>query len=295
MKMWDLNEPSEKPSAKSPPSATSPNRGGARPSACEYSTTTLKYRDAHYDAGGNGLSSTIASPAPIYGPPPGLPPLGGYIASTPSGSYHTAPSTAWTVTSASSRASSSAGSRPTSDGGSIGGTPTPSEIHGVESMTPPPDIETAMGEELDVDDSEWETAADDRGPYETPAESAEDPNEDLWATWKPAEPAKPKDDVICQEHGPLCKKGICRVYKRQLREAERKKQEEERATASEKKKTNKKTRTKPQYVQKPQYVEKPPNLRPRAGLYFRFCPVYLTDTVNLLQYHLHHVQRWNLR
>ena len=208
------------------------------------------------------VAPPLIAPTPIYGPPPGLPSLGGYVWNTPLGSYHAAPSTVWSVTSASSRSSSPAGS---SNGGSIGGTPTPSECYDVESVTAPVDIVSAM-EALSVDDNLCETATDDweMSPhaYEAPPAT----NEDLWATWeKPEEPTRPKRNLACTVHGPLCVRGICAEYKRQ----ERGGQGRGRTESAEKRKMNIKTQ------KRHQCVEKPSNLRPRGGSYLFPLPSIL--------------------
>ncbi|KAF7977947.1 hypothetical protein HWV62_11802 [Athelia sp. TMB] len=49
----------------------------------------------------------------------------------------------------------------------------------------------------------------------------------LWDDYDPEPKSAEKDELLCMDHGKICKKGICKTYHRQLKEAERAKKEAE--------------------------------------------------------------------
>lgn len=198
----------------------------------------------------------IAAPTPGYGPPPGLEHV--KLSSGPgsgSGSGSNPPrspdSSAWTVTSGSSRTTSAAGSSRKSGGESVGRTPTHTEVpDGASVRDPFDDFEEDMAG-LRVAPDAWEATTDGWGEgqfdYNQEAYGAPDdsePVENLWADYTPEKEKPPAPETMCPEHGKLCKKGICGVYKKQMRALERQREADAREEAIAAKKANKKGKKK---------------------------------------------------
>jgi hypothetical protein len=186
----------------------------------------------------------LAAPAPGYGPPPGLEVL------SPSDSTSTRSDT-WTVTSVSSRTPSVNGSSWTSDGGSIGQTPAQTDFGDGFPTADAVDLEDDMAE-LRIHPDAWEVTTDGWGTGEFDYNQAaygapedEEPQENLWADYAvPVQPVMLEPEIMCKVHGKLCSKGICKEYKRQLREIERQKEIKAREEAEAQKKANKKNKKK---------------------------------------------------
>ena len=144
----------------------------------------------------------------------------------------------------SSRTVSAASASDESDGGSIGETPAQSDF-----AEDPYDLDDEF-EDMYISPDAWENTTDgwatgkfDYNQSQYGDDFDKEPTENLWADY-PAETPAPAPVVLCKVHGKLCKKGICREYKRQLREAERMKEAEEKARAEAEKKANRKNKKK---------------------------------------------------
>ena len=112
-------------------------------------------------------------------------------------------------------------------------TPVTPESAGIERAMSSLNLSNDPSAEDDQDfDDDWgmpiaTSVSNDTDFYST---ATEEVVENLWADYgtKQQVPEASPDEIVCSQHGKLCRKGICAVYKKQKREAERRKQEAER-------------------------------------------------------------------
>ena len=151
--------------------------------------------------------------------------------------------TAWTSSPGLSRTNASANNKDSSDSDSARATPhTPESAVPLEQAMSSVSIQEPSAEPwLDGDDDGevWDediVLPNAAGVSTHVSTRPTEPQEFLWDDYEDEEePKKDPDAIICEEHGALCKKGICSQYKKQKRALERVKEAEERKKQQKKK------------------------------------------------------------
>lgn len=173
------------------------------------------------------FAGTRSSPA-IHTPAPTVPHISRLNTDTASSSELSYATPVWVPTPALSPDSSG---RDSSDGENRV-TPSTPDGASIESLMSGLSVSNDVSgeEEEDIDDL-WNVPMNATTSVYTDFTTTEEVTENLWADYgqETVQAAADPDEIICTEHGKLCKRGICSQYKKQKRDHERRKQEAERS------------------------------------------------------------------